>query len=306
VRTRLLAEHLGCGARDVADRIEQEGALIPALEALRRPGERTLEAFTADERADALMPDPEMLDPERPVDAERLAGELLPEDEQPHAARRIAVITVLLLAAGALAAAWRWGPLSDIVDLEALAAWGGAAKDSILAPLLVLGAFVAASLVAMPITLLILATAFVFGPLEGFAYALAGSLLGAGVTFWLGRALGRGTVRRLAGSRLNKLSRLLGRRGLLAVITVRILPVAPFTLVNMVAGASHLRPRDFLIGTALGMLPGIVAVVLFSDRLAAAVFEPTAGNFAWFALALVLIAAAGLILYRWLSRRAEV
>jgi uncharacterized membrane protein YdjX (TVP38/TMEM64 family) len=87
---------------------------------------------------------------------------------------------------------------------------------------------------------------------------------------------------------------------------VRILPVAPFTLVNMVAGASHLRPRDFLIGTALGMLPGIVAVVLFSDRLAAAVFEPTAGNFAWFALALVLIAAAGLILYRWLSRRAEV
>lgn len=299
VRARLLAEHLGAKPED----LDAKGSLIEAIEQVHRPGERTLEAFAADERADALMPDPELLDPERPVDADRLAGELLPEDEQPNAARRIVIITALLIAAAGLAAAWRWGPLGDLVDFDALAAWAHGVKDSAFAPFAVLAAFVVGSLVAAPITLLILVTAFVFGTLEGFAYAFAGSILGAGVTFWIGRLLGRGTVRRLAGGRLNKLSRMLARRGVLAVVAVRVLPVAPFTLVNMVAGASHLRARDFLLGTALGMLPGIIAVVLFSDRLAAAVFEPTAENFAWFALALGIIVVAGIALYRWLSKR---
>jgi phospholipase D1/2 len=304
VRARLLGEHLGLAPAEVAQSIARQGSLIGAIEALRRTGARTLDAFAADARADALLPDPELLDPEKPVDAERLAGELLPADEQPHAARRIAVITALLLGVAALAAAWRWGPLGEMVDLAALAARGAAVRDSSLAPLAVVAAFVLASLVAMPITLLILATALVFGPLAGFVYAFAGSMLAGAATFWLGRALGRGPVRRLAGRRLNRLSRLLARRGVLAVVTVRVLPVAPFTLVNMVAGASHLRGRDFLLGTALGLLPGIASIVLFSDRLAAALFEPSAGNFAGFALALAAIAVAGIVLYRWLSRRA--
>jgi phosphatidylserine/phosphatidylglycerophosphate/cardiolipin synthase-like enzyme/uncharacterized membrane protein YdjX (TVP38/TMEM64 family) len=304
VRARLVAEHLGAQPEDVAHRIDDKHSLVGAIEALRRQGERTLGEFGADERTDALMPDPEMLDPEKPVDADRLAGELLPQDEQPRAGRRIAIITTVLLAAGGLAAAWRWGPLGDLVDFDALAAWAHSVKNSAMAPLAVIAAFIVGSLVAAPITLLILVTAFVFGTVEGFAYAFVGSILGAAATFWVGRALGRGTVRRLAGGRLNKLSRMLGRRGVLAVVAVRILPVAPFTLVNMVAGASHLRVRDFLLGTALGMLPGITAVVLFSDRLAATVFEPSAANFAWFALALAVIAAVGFALYRGLSKRA--
>jgi uncharacterized membrane protein YdjX (TVP38/TMEM64 family) len=65
-----------------------------------------------------------------------------------------------------------------------------------------------------------------------------------------------------------------------------------------------LRARDFLVGTALGMLPGIAAVVAFSDRLAALVFSPTAANLAWLALAVVVIAAAAFALHRWLERRA--
>jgi len=299
VRARLLAEHLGVQPTD----LDGQDSPIEAIDALRRPGERTLEPFGDDEPAEAMVPDPEVLDPEKPIDADRLAGELLPEEEHPRAGRRIGIITAVLLAAGGLAAVWRWGPLGELVDFDALAAWARGVKDSALAPAAVLAAFVFGSLIAAPITLLILVTAFVFGTVEGFVYAFAGSILGASATFWIGRLLGRGTVRRLAGGRLNKLSRMLARRGVLAVVAVRVLPVAPFTLVNMVAGASHLRVRDFLLGTALGMLPGITAVVLFSDRLAATVFEPSAENFAWFALALALIAAAGFGLYRWLSKR---
>jgi len=62
-----------------------------------------------------------LLDPEKPIDAERLATELLPDEERPRAARRIATIAVLLGGIAALAALWRWGPLKDAVDVRARA-----------------------------------------------------------------------------------------------------------------------------------------------------------------------------------------
>lgn len=56
---------------------------------------------------------------------------------------------------------------------------------------------------------------------------------------------------------------------------VRLLPIAPFTIVNVVAGASHLRLRDYLLGTLLGMSPGIVLTVVFSHNLAEAIRHPS-------------------------------
>jgi len=299
VRDRLVGEHLGRPAAEVA----RNASLLGAIEALRG-GSRTLEPFDASRVPDSVLPEPELLDPERPIDAEQLAEELLPPRERPHAAKRLAVIAALLAAIAALAAAWRWGPLADLVDPEAIAAWGASVQRSAYAPLAMILAYVVASLVALPITLLILATAFVFGPVESFLYALGGSTLGAAAGFWLGHAMGRGAVRHLAGTRLNALSRMLAERGILAMLTVRMLPVAPFTLVNLVAGASHLRARDFVLGTLLGMAPGIAAIVFFSDRLAAAVFEPSTGNLLAFAAAAVLVVSAAVVLHRWLARRA--
>lgn len=210
--------------------------------------------------------------------------------------RRVAGLIAVLVAAAALAIAWRWSPLRALADPAALAAFAAAFKDSPLAPLGVIAAFVAASLLAMPMTLLILATALVFDPLPGFFYAFAGAMFAGAATYWLGRALGRDAVRRVAGPRTERLSRLLAKRGVVAVATVRLLPVAPFTLVNMVAGASHLRARDFLLGNALGLLPGCLVMVLFSERLAAAALEPSAANLGWLALALAALAGAALAL----------
>ncbi len=302
LRTRLLAEHLGRPAAEVAHRIQTGGSIVAALDALRG-GARSLEEIPSAPPGDPLVPDPEMLDPEQPVDADRLAGELLPADEQPHAARRAVVVAAVLVLLAGLAAAWRWGPLADMIDPDAVTAWIQAKAHTTLAPLWVLGGYVLASLVMMPITLLIVATAFVYGPLEAFAYGLGGALLGAAVTFWIGHAAGRRTVRRLAGERLNRLSKLLAKRGIIAMTTLRMLPVAPFTVVNLVAGASHVRARDFFIGTVLGMTPGVLAIAVFSDRLAALVFEPTVENIAWLAAALAVIVAAAFVVHRWLSRR---
>jgi uncharacterized membrane protein YdjX (TVP38/TMEM64 family) len=62
--------------------------------------------------------------------------------------------------------------------------------------------------------------------------------------------------------------------------------VAPFTVVNMAIGALGIRYRDFILGTALGMLPGIAAFAFVSERAIDAWREPTAGNLALIAAAI--------------------
>ncbi len=306
LRCRLLGEHLGVGADRLAAELERAGSLAAAIEALRG-NERTLTPIPhdIDPQVDAAIPAGSLIDPERPVDPDELVDEIVPREERPRAGLRIAWVAALVLAVAALAAAWRWGPLHEWLQADKIAAEVAALRAEPLTPLWVLGVYVLASLAAMPITVLIVVTALVFSPAAGFGYALAGSLLASGVTFALGRWLGRDMVRRLAGRRLNELSRRLGNGGVLAVLVLRLLPVAPFTLVNLVSGATHLRARDFLLGTALGLAPGIFAVTVFSDRLAVALWHPSPLTLGLLAGAAIVIAAGAFAIYRWLARRAR-
>ncbi len=307
LRHRLLAEHLGVDADVVAAQEQRSGSLLQTIDALRGEG-RTLEPLepAVNAEMEQWLPDSTLIDPERPVEPERLFAELVPPEQGRPALGRLLAAGVVLAALLALAAAWRWTPLGQWLDFETLAGIAEALKRSPAAPLAVLGAYVVAGLLVMPVTLMIAVTVLVFGPWLGLAYALAGSLLSAAVTYGLGRALGRRAVRQLAGSALNRLSRRLGQRGLLTMVAVRLLPVAPFTVVNMVAGASHIGARDFLLGTLLGMAPGTIAVGMFVDRIAAAVSEPGAATFAILAGVLALVIAGALVLRRWLRRRGAI
>ena len=86
------------------------------------------------------------------------------------------------------------------------------------------------------------------------------------------------------------------------MFAVRLVPVAPFTVVNLVAGASHIGIRDFLVGSLLGMAPGMLATGLFIDRVTAAVRDPGAGTFAILGVAALAIVLAAIGLRRWLRR----
>jgi uncharacterized membrane protein YdjX (TVP38/TMEM64 family) len=294
-RNRLLGEHLGVSPQRLEEALAAEGSMIRAIEALQHPP-RFLAPLSAQVEpwVDTLVPEATLIDPESPARFEELADALVPPEEEPRGNARPRTVGLLFLlgAALVLAAAWRWTPLSEWLDLQTLKGWGATFRENRYALLLVLTAYLLGGLVMMPVTLLILVTALTFAPVEAFLYALAGSLLSALSTFGLGRILGRETVRRLAGARLNRLSRWLGRRGLVAVTAVRLFPVAPFTVVNMVAGASHIRLRDFSFGTLLVMAPGVLAITVFERSLEQAVAEPSAGNF--LLLGGVLLAVAGL------------
>jgi uncharacterized membrane protein YdjX (TVP38/TMEM64 family) len=209
----------------------------------------------------------------------------------------------LVCAVAVLAAAWRWTPLRDWLDLNALVTYADRLDELPATPLLVLLGYVAAGLLVVPVTLLIAATGLVFGPVLGVVYALTGALASGLVTYAIGRKLGRATVRRLAGPRLNTISRKLAQRGLVAVILVRIVPVAPYSIVNLVAGASHIRLGDFLLGTLIGLLPGVLGTVVFVDRIVATVRNPGFVTFATLAIIAGLLGGLAVTMQRRLARR---
>ena len=120
------------------------------------------------------------------------------------------------------------------------------------------------------------------------------------VSFGIGKALGRDAIRRLAGRRINRLSKRLSRRGLLTVITLRIVPVAPFTVINLVAGASHIRFRDLWLGTFLGMAPGALALSFFADGMVGVLRAPNVRTIAWVGVLAVFLAGGGILASRWI------
>jgi phospholipase D1/2 len=247
---------------------------------------------------DRQLPDERVIDPDRPLSTDLLTDVLVGKENVTHMRWRLLTTVGLVVLLLILVAVWRWTPLGEWLEPQVLAdgirgldgtPWG--------MPLGVLG-FVLASLVAVPVTLLILTSSLVFGTVAGASVALMGSILSAVIGYGVGRITGRTLVERLANHRVQQLSRRLGRRGILTMITVRIVPVAPFAVLNLLAGSLHISLRDFVIGTAVGMLPGIIALAIFAEGLLRLIGEADLR-----ALALVLVGLLGLAGLAWLGKR---
>lgn len=305
-RNRLLAEHLDVKPRQLAQNLDCYDSLIKTIEALRG-GDRTLRPLEmiSSEWMEELSAPSDLVDPEAPIKPERLVEEFIPEESHPPGKKRIWAVAIFIAAMLALAGAWQWTSLGEWIDLKSLKSWGNLVRNHPAGPVITVGFYGVASLAVIPVTVLIIATAFVFGPLYGMACAFLGCVFAAMLTYYLGYMLGRETLRRLAGTRVNRLSRRLGRHGLVAILTVRLLPLAPFTIVNMVAGASHIRLRDFLAGTVLGMGPGIVAITLFEHQLEKTIQDPGPGTLALLSLILGIIIIGAVTTRRWLGKKSR-
>lgn len=213
--------------------------------------------------------------------------------------RRVWTGVTILLILFAVAAAWRWTPLAELIDIHKLAAWASSLRQHPARHIYILSAYLIGSVLIVPITVLILVTAIVFGPMLGSLYSLAGCLAGAAVTYMIGFFLGQEFVRKIAGAKWKRMEQKIGRSGIIAVATLRLLPVAPFTVVNIVAGAFKVPLRDYILGSVLGLTPGILITNLFAHQFENAVRDPGIGTILVLA-GLVAITIFGTI---WLKRK---
>lgn len=129
------------------------------------------------------------------------------------------------------------------------------------APLLYAVIYAALTLTPAPATITSIVAGVLFGLPVGLVVVMAGAVSGSTIAFSLGRLLGRDAVRRIDNRQLQRLDALLDRRGLIAVIGVRLVPMLPFAALNYACGLSAVRLRDYLLGTVLGILPGATAYV---------------------------------------------
>jgi phospholipase D1/2 len=193
----------------------------------------------------------------------------------------IRVVAVLVVCALILAA-WTWIPFPSL-DFRDVSTRLQPHRHAWYALPMVMAVFVV--LAVVPVVLLIAATGLAFGPILGPLYAMAGCLASASVGFAIGRWMGRSRVERLGGERIARVSRTLTRNGTLAVFFFRKVP-APFTLANIVVGASSVAYRDFIIGTLLGMGAFVVALAGFGYQLTQALHDPSPAT--WLAAGLFM------------------
>lgn len=213
-------------------------------------------------------------------------------------------LAAALLLAAIVASIWLFSPLRDHLTVEDFVRAADTLEQMPLAPLIVLAVYVIGTFVLVPLTLIVAATGAVFGAWPGLAYAFVGSMLAAYVSYLAGSLLGGNNLRRLAGARVDALSRKVARKGVRAVLAVRLVPVAPFVAVNLVAGASAIRLRDYMLGTMLGMMPGILVKVVFVDQLAQAAETSDVDSLGKLAIAAVVLVILGTLARQWYRRRA--
>lgn len=307
LRNRLLAEHLDCDIEHLAS-LQQSMGLIPALEKLRKKSERnsrrTLTLTDPLPVADNLfITDAMLIDPELPLEPEHVIANYIPPKDRQSVRSHAAKIGIAVIIFALLVLLWRETPLREFFRIDYVFSFVEKLQNQPLAPLFILILYVVAGFIFVPVVLLIAATGAVFGPGLGFIYALCGSLLSAAASFWVGSKTGSNAWNKLLGNRIQRLQSRLQEQGLLSVAMVRMMPIAPFTAINLIAGAAKIRWRDFLLGTITGMFPGILFTVLFVDRATAALQKPTPLTITMLVVTMGIIVAVSLFLQHWLRYR---
>jgi phosphatidylserine/phosphatidylglycerophosphate/cardiolipin synthase-like enzyme/uncharacterized membrane protein YdjX (TVP38/TMEM64 family) len=302
-RERLLAEHLGTEPERVRAEIERTGTLHEAIATFSAEPRTLRQLEDVPEWSETVLSVASVADPEEPIAIEQLltereVAEKRVERERPAWGK----VAGLLVTVGALMALWQFTPLHGVATPQAALRWAKAFGEQWWAPWAVMAAYTPACLVMFPRPLITLAAVIAFGPVWGFFYSLAGICASSAVTWWMGQHMRRDTVRRIAGAKLDRMAEVLKKHGLLAMTLLRLVPLAPFAVESIVAGAIRMKLWHVVVGTALGLLPGTLTTTLFGDAIETAISG--AGRVNWWLVggALALLAGGAWAVKRWFTR----
>lgn len=299
VRNRLLAEHLGLDTVEVMRHLSTHGSLRRLVDEHPASAGRALVATPKETQAlfDFAVLDGVVVDPPEPWNANLLLERAVPVPLRRRLARRWS--RPLLIAASVLLL-WvllrQWIPL---VDLRATASrWVREVAERPAGLLLVTLFYTAAGVLFVPVTVLATATLAVLGLWPGVPVAWLGSIASAMLSHWVGGRFGHAVQAWLPARFERGMRRFLKRRSFWSVVLMRLLPLGNFGLLNLAAGAFQLPRRSFLLGNAVGLLPGLLGLGVAVTRILAALRRPNPANIAISVLVVVALTLLVLLVRR--------
>ncbi len=181
--------------------------------------------------------------------------------------------------------------------------WLGAGLAGPAAPLAAVGGFCALAFLGVPQFVLIAAAVVAFGPWAGFAYSWLGTWTSSLIGFALGRRFGARLLADYAGRGVRDFIAMVGRNGFLASLIVRLVPSAPFIVVNMAAGVTPMGWWGFAAGTGIGIVPKIALTAFAGQAVVRGLNGGGAGHWTSLAAAAALWLGSGLLARAWIKRR---
>src|SRR5262245_11077835 len=216
-------------------------------------------------------------------------------------ARTVAILkgVVILLLLFTFPALWIWTPLKGWINLATIIEWQESVKHYPDAFFLVVGAYLLGSLFFFPVTILNVATVLTFGPIQGNLYGLVGWLASAAMGYGVGRGVGKEIVKKVVRFWGHRVLEPAERHGFLTVLTLRVFPVGPFTLVNFLIGAARIRFWEFFPASVIGRIPGVILLTLAGVQVESLFREPGVIRLVLLGLTLIIVPLA----LAWVSRR---
>jgi len=215
---------------------------------------------------------------------------------------------ILIAVIAALAAIWRFTPLSDYTNTQTAASLFARMGDSPSAIAWGIGLYTIGGLIFFPITVMTAAAVVAFGPIKGVIVGFAGALMSGVLGYAVGRAVRMERLKKFFGDRSEKVMKKIKGSGVIGVALIRSVPLAPYPLINMVFGASGISLAAFIIGTFLGLAPGKVALALAGDSLVNVVKDPSPANIGYVAIGIAVwiavIAGSHTLAKRWQDKAA--
>jgi uncharacterized membrane protein YdjX (TVP38/TMEM64 family) len=193
---------------------------------------------------------------------------------------KLSIILLLLVVVGVcgLSFLWRFTPLGGLIETEKILSSGRLFESSIWDCLSVIIAYTVAGLISFPIVVLIPATATVFGVTDGFTYSLIALFVNATVLYFMGYNFNNKTFEILDKKRIGWVSQKLSKHSFMTVVILRLLPAAPYTLVNLLAGAFKVPFVKYALGTIIGIAPSVLIMTLAGGQLKKAVINLVSQN----------------------------
>ncbi|MGH6952238.1 MAG: TVP38/TMEM64 family protein [Vitreimonas sp.] len=176
---------------------------------------------------------------------------------------------------------------------------GEAQRTNIGLPVTIL-VFTITAYVGAPQFVLILACVVAFGPEQGFWFAWIATVVSGVATYFTGRLAGAETRKRFGGATGGRFTRFMGRNAFLASLIVRLVPSAPFVVVNMAFGAARVNFLAFIGGLTLGVLPKTAILAFGYDAIMDALEGKVGSAVAMGVIAIALWVLVAYVVRRWL------